>query len=170
MRHTIWNRQYEAFLKAKSEDDPDYTVLGLLLFDAIEKFTEQNDRLLDLLVEFWRVPDCNGAFHKFNGLTEYLVEVVFDCQGWVNTNTFTAKLYNTSILPQKHGQLQRASGVLRKTLETALWEVFPHEDIEDYLDSLQDSYVEYYDGKLDEEYKDRRDRFLEEINIETLNG
>ena len=64
----------------QSDPNPDYTSLWPLLFDAIERFTEQNDRLLEFLVEFQRLPDHNGAFHILNGLTEYLVEFVFDCR------------------------------------------------------------------------------------------
>ncbi|KAE8414548.1 hypothetical protein BDV36DRAFT_311748 [Aspergillus pseudocaelatus] len=168
----------------QSDPNPDYTSLWPLLFDAIEKFTEQNERLLDFLVEFQRLPDHNGVFHQLNGLTEYLVEFVFDYvdhpfydtqrdqkrQGWININAFTAKLHNTGIRPEGRGQLHHASWVLRKTLEKAPWEVFHHADIEECLDSLQDGYVEDYEGELDEEYNDKRDHFLEEIDIRTLNG
>jgi hypothetical protein len=64
---------------AESNPDPDYTSLWPLLFAAIGKFTGQNDRLVDFVAELKSLSDCNGAFGRLDGLSEYMTEFVFDC-------------------------------------------------------------------------------------------
>jgi hypothetical protein len=66
------------FIK-ESNPDPDYTSLWPLLFATIEKFTDQNDRLVDFVAELQSLPHCNGAFARLDGLSEYMTEFVFDC-------------------------------------------------------------------------------------------
>ncbi|GES58560.1 hypothetical protein ATEIFO6365_0004071100 [Aspergillus terreus] len=160
----------------ESSPDPDYTSLWPLLFETIGKFTEQNDRLVDFVVELQGLPDCNGAFRRLDGLSEYMTEFVFDYvdrpfydpqrdekrQAWVNVNAFAAKLYARGIRANHVGHLRHGGWVLRKTLEKAPWEKFHHEDIEQELEDL--------DSDEDDEYCEVRDRLLEEIDIRTLNG
>ncbi|KAF7114424.1 hypothetical protein CNMCM5793_008728 [Aspergillus hiratsukae] len=180
-----------SFIK-ESNPDPDYTSLWPLLFAAIARFTDQNDRLVDFVLELKSLPDCNGAFSRLDGLSEYMTEFVFDCrssqilatpqtnkadvdhplsdpqrdekrQSWVNANSFAAKLYARGIRANNVGHLRHGGWVLRKTLEKAPWEKFHHEDIEQELEDLDND-------EDDEEYCELRDRVLEEIDIRTLNG
>ncbi|KAL5357690.1 hypothetical protein BJX96DRAFT_145025 [Aspergillus floccosus] len=163
------------FIK-ESSPDPDYTSLWPLLFETIGQFTEQNDRLVDFVAELQSLTDCNGAFRRLDGLSEYMTEFVFDYvdrpfydsqrdekrQGWVNVNAFAAKLYARGIRANHVGHLRHGGWVLRKTLEKAPWEKFHHEDIEQELEDLDD--------EEEDEYCELRDRLLEEIDIRTLNG
>ncbi|RHZ57496.1 DUF3632 domain-containing protein [Aspergillus thermomutatus] len=161
----------------ESNSNPDYTALWPLLFAAIGRFTDQNDRLVDFVAELQRLPDCNGASGRLDGLSEYMTEFVFDYvdhplydpqrdekrQSWVNVNSFTAKLYARGIRANHVGHLRHGGWVLRKTLEKAPWEKFHHEDIEQELEDLDND-------DDDDEYCEQRDRLLEEIDIRTLNG
>jgi hypothetical protein len=63
----------------ESNPDPDYTSLWPLLFAAVGKFTDQNDRLVDFVAELQSLTECNGAFSRLDGLSEYMTEFVFDC-------------------------------------------------------------------------------------------
>lgn len=71
----------------ESNPDPDYTSLWPLLFAAIARFTDQNDRLVDFVVELQSLPDCNGAFSRLDGLSEYMTEFVFDCMSSRSSGT-----------------------------------------------------------------------------------
>ncbi|KAF4258532.1 hypothetical protein KXV68_005688 [Aspergillus fumigatus] len=161
----------------ESNPDPDYTSLWPLLFATIGKFTEQNDRLVAFVADLQSLTECNGAFSRLDGLSEYMTEFVFDYvdhpfydpqrdekrQAWVNANSFAAKLYARGIRANHVGHLRHGGWVLRKTLEKAPWEKFHHEDIEQALEDLDND-------EDDEEYCELRDHLLEEIDIRTLNG
>ncbi|GFF60131.1 hypothetical protein IFM51744_10186 [Aspergillus udagawae] len=162
---------------AESNPDPDYTSLWPLLFAAMGKFTGQNDRLVDFVAELKSLSDCNGAFGRLDGLSEYMTEFVFDYvdhpfydsrrdekrQSWVNVNSFAAKLYARGVRANNVGHLRHGGWVLRKTLEKAPWEKFHHEDIEQELEDLDNDEDE-------DEYCKQRDLLLEEIDIRSLNG
>ncbi|EAW23643.1 DUF3632 domain-containing protein [Aspergillus fischeri NRRL 181] len=171
----------------ETNPDPDYTSLWPLLFATIGKFTDQNDRLVDFIAELHSLTECNGAFSRLDGLSEYMTEFVFDYQlqaqtdkadvdhpyydpqrdekrqAWVNVNSFAAKLYARGIRANHVGHLRHGGWVLRKTLEKAPWEKVHHEDIEQELEDLDND-------DDDEEYCELRDHLLEEIDIRTLNG
>ncbi|PYI00708.1 hypothetical protein BO78DRAFT_401863 [Aspergillus sclerotiicarbonarius CBS 121057] len=63
---------------ANPKPNPNLESFWILLFQAIGLFTEQNDRLLELILAIQSLPDCKGGFHKLPGIHEYLLEFVFD--------------------------------------------------------------------------------------------
>ncbi|KAI9931377.1 hypothetical protein ASPWEDRAFT_169780 [Aspergillus wentii DTO 134E9] len=146
-----------------------------LLFALIRKYTEQNDRFVDFIVALETLPDPTGEINQLAGFNEYMTEFAFDYvdrpfsdpepnvsrQGWVNVNAFTAKLHNRG-LPTSGRQLVRGGQILRRALERAQWEVYHHPDIDEDLEDFEDD--------EEEEYCQRRDRFMEEMDIRTLNA
>ncbi|KAE8380087.1 hypothetical protein BDV26DRAFT_290647 [Aspergillus bertholletiae] len=142
---------------------------------AVERFPEQNDRLVDFTVALQQLPNYDGEMHELDGLAMHLTEFTFNhadhsfnettrdqerC-GFVNANLLTAKFYLRIPRPNKFGFfIGFGSQVLRKTLESAPWERFHHPRIEAYLEGVEE----------DSLYNQLRDEELEVIEIRTLNG
>ncbi|PYH88999.1 hypothetical protein BO71DRAFT_453735 [Aspergillus ellipticus CBS 707.79] len=145
---------------------PNYRDLWPLLFTAVKRITDQSDRLLEFLVALQAMPYCNGEFHRLDGLEECLRRSVFTYvdhpidhpvdprrrkfgrREWLNINSFVAKIHARGLYPG----LRHGGWVVKRTLETAVWELSDPLDLAkclDYQPDFRTGEVWDVDGLLD---------------------
>ncbi|RDL38480.1 uncharacterized protein BP5553_02820 [Venustampulla echinocandica] len=121
---------------------------------AIKQLTDYNDKLVELVIEFQKVPDQAGIIGCMQDFREHWTEFAFDYldlpswepaeeraanrQGWINMNAFGAKL-SLCGAPELD-ERPRAALLMRQALEKTPWEVFHHPDLDEEEDLEDDDY------------------------------